>query len=265
MNKIKILKLKNFPILKQLQLEEALYRTPNTGNWIILNEGTPEPIVIVGVSGKADKLVNLKQTKERNIQTMRRFSGGGTVVADENTIFSSILLEFNSFKQFYPHMKSFYPKDIMKWSAEHFYNKVFIPHQDFSLQEHDYAFGERKFGGNAQSFCKEKFLHHTSFLWDFKDDNMMSCLKQPEKIPEYRQNRDHLSFLCKLKDRYHTKDQVFNNFIQTINNIPSLHSIEEVSLKDAESFLQNNHFKANQIYNYNLNVWENIKNDYNNI
>lgn len=46
-------------------------------------------------------------------------------------------------------------------------------------------FGERKFGGNAQAITKGRWLHHTSFLWDFRDERMR-LLKHPGKAPEYR-------------------------------------------------------------------------------
>ena len=49
----------------------------------------------------------------------------------------------------------------------------------------DYAFGQRKFGGNAQAITKQRWLHHTSLLWDF-DPARMQLLKHPSKIPEYR-------------------------------------------------------------------------------
>jgi lipoate-protein ligase A len=49
----------------------------------------------------------------------------------------------------------------------------------------DYAFGDRKFGGNAQSITKNRWIHHTSFLWDYEVKNM-SYLKLPAKAPKYR-------------------------------------------------------------------------------
>lgn len=50
----------------------------------------------------------------------------------------------------------------------------------------DYVFGERKFGGNAQTITKNRWLHHTSFLWDFEDRNM-ELLRHPPKAPQYRE------------------------------------------------------------------------------
>ena len=52
----------------------------------------------------------------------------------------------------------------------------------------DYVFGERKFGGNAQSFSSGRCCHHTSFLWDY-DAHRMDLLSNPAKQPEYRKVR----------------------------------------------------------------------------
>jgi hypothetical protein len=50
------------------------------------------------------------------------------------------------------------------------------------------VFGERKFGGNAQAITNKRWLHHTSFLWDFDPANM-AALTNPAKQPDYRQVR----------------------------------------------------------------------------
>lgn len=70
-----------------------------------------------------------------------------------------------------------FPKPLMDWSGS-FYSNVFnrINVSSFALRENDYVFGEQKFAGNAQSFSSDRMLHHTSFLWDFKDE-MMEALK----------------------------------------------------------------------------------------
>lgn len=44
----------------------------------------------------------------------------------------------------------------------------------------------RKFGGNAQAITRQRWLHHTSFLWDFKPENMQ-LLKAPVRAPDYRE------------------------------------------------------------------------------
>lgn len=48
-----------------------------------------------------------------------------------------------------------------------------------------------------RSITKDKWIHHTSFLWDYDADHM-AYLKLPQKRPEYRSDRDHDAFLSKL-------------------------------------------------------------------
>lgn len=47
---INLVRLKGFPILQQLQLEERLLRN-SSDNWCIINDGTDNPTVVMGVSG----------------------------------------------------------------------------------------------------------------------------------------------------------------------------------------------------------------------
>ena len=59
------------------------------------------------------------------------------------------------------------------------------------MQENDYLFGTNKIGGNAQSIIKDRWAHHTSFLWDYKPErmnylqvlllsfNLLSCFEVP--------------------------------------------------------------------------------------
>lgn len=50
MHAVKLLRLSNMPILRQLLLEEALLRA-DTGNWCIVNNGTSVPAIVMGISG----------------------------------------------------------------------------------------------------------------------------------------------------------------------------------------------------------------------
>ena len=47
---VRLLRLRGFPILHQLRLEEALLRA-DAGNWFVINDGTPQPSVVLGISG----------------------------------------------------------------------------------------------------------------------------------------------------------------------------------------------------------------------
>ncbi|KAI3526694.1 hypothetical protein L1887_05955 [Cichorium endivia] len=187
-----VMSMKGVPILQQLEIEECLLRT-SSDNWCIINDGTNKPNIVMGISGKPSELVEIKPVIEDKIPVIRRFTGGGTVIVDDGTIFVSFICNKDSVPDVQP-----YPRHIMSWSSV-LYSKVFHGIADFKLRENDYVFGVRKFGGNAQSITKNRWIHHTSFLWDYKTRNM-SYLKVPKRAPDYRLARDHLDFICPMKD-----------------------------------------------------------------
>jgi lipoate-protein ligase A len=130
---------------------------------------------------------------------IRRYSGGGTVVTDDGTLFVSLLCNKEDVEG-----APQYPRELMRWS-EGFYAPVLAAlrgpgaaaHLPFGLVEHDYCLGELKFGGNAQTISRGRWVHHTSFLWDFQPARM-ELLRLPEKRPAYRRDRPHGSFLTPL-------------------------------------------------------------------
>lgn len=52
---VNVLRLRHLPIFKQLHIEEALFRATDE-NWFIVNDGTPEPAVVLGISGYAERM-----------------------------------------------------------------------------------------------------------------------------------------------------------------------------------------------------------------
>ena len=186
-----ILHLKNIPIYDQLLLEEQLLRE-DTRNFCLINTGST-PTIVMGISGKADALVHLDQLPS-SIPLLRRFSGGGTVIVDENTVF----VTFISNKSGHPF--SAYPEPILRWSES-----VLAPAtKGLKLRENDFVIGEKKCGGNALYIKKDRWLVHTSFLWDY-DPKRMALLKHPAKTPHYREGRSHEEFVCRLSD--HLEDR----------------------------------------------------------
>ena len=47
---VRLIKCKGLPILKQLQIEEALLRKSGD-NWCLLNDGSSQPAIVMGISG----------------------------------------------------------------------------------------------------------------------------------------------------------------------------------------------------------------------
>lgn len=66
------------------------------------------------------------------------------------------------------------------------------------MRENDYCWGDKKIAGNAQAIIKDRWLHHTSFVWDYRRE-LMALLQEPERRPKYRGTRQHDSFLTPLK------------------------------------------------------------------
>lgn len=47
---VNVVRLRGCSIFRMLQLEEALLRTDDR-NWLLLNEGTDQPAIVMGISG----------------------------------------------------------------------------------------------------------------------------------------------------------------------------------------------------------------------
>lgn len=212
-------------IFEQLQLEEALLRL-SEDNWCLINHGSSKAIVL-GISAKPENVVDLKRLSLQPVPLIRRFSGGGTVFIDENTLFTTFIFNHSSF-----------PDKFLKWT-EQFYKPVFEP-LPFALKENDFAIGDNKCGGNAQYFQKNRCLHHTSFLFDYDAANM-ECLLFPQKTPHYRQGRSHDQFLTRLKDYFLQKSDFLQKLVFQLSNV---FSVEEVSRENLAHLLKMPHRRS---------------------
>lgn len=226
-----LLRLVNYPILDQLRLEEALLRTDRR-NWCIVNAGST-PAIVMGISGQLDQIDAAKMS-QCPLPVIKRFSGGGTVVVDTDTLFVSLLLQKGAIES------RASPQEIMRWSAN-LYSPLL---ENFALIENDYVIGKKKFGGNAQYICKGRYLHHSSLLWDY-NCSYMDYLHLPEKRPIYRKDRPHERFLCRLKDllpcRY--------SFLEKITRqLAEIFTLIESSLSAALQALDQPHRRVTLLY-----------------
>lgn len=218
-----LLTLQSFPIYEQLLLEEALLRGTEH-NWCLINQGSPLAIVM-GISGKKEELIDCTLTAKDQIPIIKRFSGGGTVIVDESTLFVTFICNKKI------HTFPAYPEPIMRWT-ETLYKTAFS-HPDFALKENDFVIKEKKVGGNAQYIQKTRWLHHTSFLWDYHPERM-GYLLHPKKAPNYRKERSHLDFLCRLKNHFENQESLINQLITTLDK---QYGIKRVSLKEASAHI----------------------------
>jgi lipoate---protein ligase len=227
-----LIQLHHYPIFQQLQLEEALLRADDR-NWCLLNIGTSEAIVM-GISGKPSQWLNSQQMARRPIPLIRRFSGGGTVFVDRHTSFITWICQADALQV------PCCPQQIMSWTAS-LYAPLFPA--PFRTAENDYILGDRKFGGNAQYLCKNRWLHHSSLLWDY-DPRNMDYLAHPPRMPAYRANRPHSDFLCGLKAFFPSQQALCENLITLLKQH---FQILEVPLNEAEALLAKPHRKATQL------------------
>lgn len=219
------------PIFDQLRLEEALLRA-DSRNWCLINKGTKSPAVVMGISGQPERDLNLDLLQALNLPVIRRYSGGGTVVVDSETVFVSLIAERSTLP--FP----CYPRQLMTWSGQLYAPQ--LAHHGFAVRENDYVLGDRKWGGNAQSITKDRFVHHSTLLWDYSE-TLMDILSFPHKVPEYREKRTHRDFVCRLKDVLPDKQIFIAGIRQTLEE---MFVVEEVSLNSLESVWDRPHRKA---------------------
>jgi lipoate-protein ligase A len=183
-----------------LCLEEHLLHHDQK-NFLLINYGTP-PAVVLGKSNRVEDLV----FAECQIPLIRRFSGGGTVVVDESTIFISWILN-----------KDFCALSdvdrLFDWTIRLYQNSH--PNTRIAKLETDYVLGDKKVGGTAQYVKKDRILHHTSFLFDY-DPKKMVLLKNPQKAPTYRNQRDHNDFLTTLSLVFRTPDAFIHPVLEEL-------------------------------------------------
>lgn len=225
-----LLILNNLPIFEQLQIEEALFRADHR-NWCILNQGS-SPAVVMGISGKQVEHINPSPFQQKPIPIIRRFSGGGTVIVDEHTHFYTLMGN----RSILP--VPCYPDELLRWTE-----KLYAPafeNISFALRDNDYVIADKKFGGNAQYLAKDRWLHHSSFLWNYHH-HMMDYLLMPPTMPNYRKERVHSEFLCRLCDYFPSPESLQMRMMDALRDqftlIPTkVESIVEILQRDYRRF-----------------------------
>ena len=121
---VNLLRVSGLDIRSQLALEESLLRATQQ-NWVVVNNGAFRPAIVMGISGyvcvqnrhllchaaciyttlygprkfhlhvrvhrRAEELIHVPQARQARMQVLKRFTGGGTVVVDSNTVFASLI------------------------------------------------------------------------------------------------------------------------------------------------------------------------------
>ncbi|MBF8263600.1 MAG: hypothetical protein HW387_1265 [Parachlamydiales bacterium] len=230
MKTLHLIDLTPLPIFEQLQIEEALLRADGK-NYCIINRGSPRAIVM-GISGIPSSLIDVNRAEQDSIPIIQRYSGGGTIIVDENTLFITLIFTKSDI-DIHP-----FPEPIMRWTSQLYQNAWNI--EGFGLKGNDYVIDDFKCGGNAQYIRKDRWLHHTSFLWDYTNENM-DYLLLPEKQPGYRRSRPHADFLCRLKKYAPTLETLIDGLKK---ELVKRFDIRIVAWEDLTAIRQQEHRKA---------------------
>ena len=198
MTVLRVVRLTNVPIFEQLVLEEVLYRKMTNVNAVLVaTRAAARPTVVCGAAQhkNLDRLVEMDLVERDAVPVVQRFTGGGTVLLEPRTVVASLVGNDAATVRLGKRLGG---QSIMAWMADRVYAKVFGDSREpFSLRVQDYCLGERKIGGNAQALARDRFVHHTSFLYDYDEAEMAKYLRTPEKQPEYRQQRPHADFITR--------------------------------------------------------------------
>ena len=90
--------------------------------WNIDATGANDSVAIVlGIGGKADLLLDLDRVRADRVPTFKRFSGGGTVVLDYNSIWTTVIGRRDELVV-QPH----YPRPVMQYTADCIYGPMFL-------------------------------------------------------------------------------------------------------------------------------------------
>jgi lipoate-protein ligase A len=159
----------------------------------------PTPAVVLGAAGILDEDVIEDACRADGVPIGRRSSGGGTVLLGPGCLLYSLVLAFDT------------ADDLTRIGCSYCYilgkiRDALAPAIDgIDLAgTSDLAIAGRKFSGNAQQRKRRHVLHHGSILYDFDLDRVGKYLHPPKRQPDYRQNRDHRSFLMNLPLRRDT-------------------------------------------------------------
>ena len=106
---------RTYPHLRYLHLEEALFRH-SSRNWCVLASPQIPPTAVLGLAGKPEALLHLDAIRSESVPTIRRFTGGGTVVVNEDTLLAGLICNATDAGMSDP--KLIDPKALMRWAAD---------------------------------------------------------------------------------------------------------------------------------------------------
>ena len=156
---------------------------------------SPEYFIVLGRISKEAQDVNSITVKKDNVKVIRRSSGGGTVLQGKGCLNYSLVLskgkrkELADLKSSYQYILSKVINALKRLNVD----AEFYPISDIAIKG-----TKMKISGNAQKRGRNFILHHGTILYDLDIERIEKYLLVPEKMPEYRNKRNHDEFVLNI-------------------------------------------------------------------
>lgn len=182
--------------IANIAFDEAMIEVAeaSTGHSEVLRLWQPaSPLVVIGRSSPWSTEVNHSFCQEHQIPVVRRCSGGQSIVTGPGCLMYAVLLDY----RLRPELRSLDRAHHFVMSKMQSAVKTLGIDADISGTS-DLTVGGQKVSGNALR-CKRNWLvYHGTMICDLDIELIANCLGKPIRQPEYRQQRDHRSFLTQL-------------------------------------------------------------------
>jgi len=181
---------------ENLACDEALldWCEENDGEEILRFWESSEMFVVVGYANKIATEVNVADCEAKKIPSLRRCSGGGTVLQGRGCLNYALILRIAENSP----LASISTANKFIMERNRAAVETLLKSQ-VSVRGHtDLVLDGKKFSGNSQRRHKNFLLFHGTFLLNLDLALIGEFLKMPSKQPEYRASRSHERFLTNL-------------------------------------------------------------------
>ncbi len=188
--------------------------------------------VVIGYSQNVEAEVNLAICREKSIQIVRRFSGGGAVYQDLGNLNYSITLEADhSLLKGLDIAESYrvFSSGVIEGLKQFGIDSVFDSPSDLLVRN-------KKVSGNAQSRKKGVILHHGTLLVNVEFDSLTRVLNAPKEQLKNRKVTSRRRPVVNLEDEigYHVDIEKVKEVLQrgfekafSVKLVPSALTLEE--------------------------------------
>jgi lipoate-protein ligase A len=180
---------------ENLALDEALLLEAEAGRGgeVLRLWEISHPTVVLGAGCVLREEVGEAACAADGVPVLRRSSGGGTVLLGSGCLLYTLVLSYERAAQL-GEIRPSYAYILGRLSEA--LDGIVPSIEPAGIS--DLAAAGRKFSGNAQQRKRRYLLHHGTLLYDFDLRLIGRYLRQPLRQPNYREDRDHSSFVMNL-------------------------------------------------------------------